>query len=214
VLYGTYDPILHSDNGSMNFNHQTIDTQIENSGALELDLFYYVTKNGKSPCRIMHCFWASFIALDFPLMWQRTSIYWKKQTSVTSVKHTIKICSLKRWRTFLERLTKRGADLVHGGNASSSCNHAKGPDLIGLVMEAPLHLTHQDFKTHCTCSLKRLSNLNLQCKTPVNTSGKPKVPCHIQKNLNYSFPRPICKSNAFNMGKPHNWCHTTFRWAL
>jgi len=136
------------------------------SGALELDLFYY---------RIMHCFWASFIALDFPLMWQRTRLSRKKQTSVTSVKHTIKIRSLTRWRTFLKRLAKRAADLVHGGNASSSCNHAKGPDLIGLVMEAPLHLTHQDFKTHCTSSLKRLSNLNLQCKTPVNTSKKPKV---------------------------------------
>ncbi len=191
VLYGTYDPILHSDNGSMNFNHQTIDTQIESSGsgALKLDLFYYITKNGKSPCRIMHCFRASFIALDFPFMWQRTSLYWKKQTSVTSVKHTIKIRFLTRWRTFLKRLAKRAADLVHGGNASSSCNHAKGPDLIGLVMEAPLHLTHQDFKTHCTSSLKKLSNLNLQCKTPVNTSGKPKIPCHIHLFFKLQLPK-------------------------
>lgn len=164
------------------------------SGALELDLLYYITKNGKSPCRIMYCFQASFIALDFPLMWQRTSLYWKKQTSVTSVKHTIKICSLTRWRTFLKRLAKRAADLVHGGNASSSCNHAKGPDLIGLIMEAPLHLTHQDFKTHCTTSLKRLSNLNLQCKTPVNTSGKPKVPCHIQFFLIAASQGPFVKA--------------------
>ncbi len=159
----------------------------------------------------MHCFQASFIALDFPLMWQRTSLYWKKQSSVTSVKHTIKIHSLTRWRTFLKRLAKRAADLVHGGNASSSCNHAKGPDLIGLVMEAPLRLTHQDFKTHCTSSLKRLSNLNLPCKTPVNTSRY-----HVISNFffNCSFPRPICKTNAFNMGKSHNLYHMAFRWAL